>query len=77
MVTLYYSDADVKITTWQDRLAKMAIKHRLKRQEMGSEPHLQYGDDAARGAAAIDAYLDQLEVLVKSWYEDRCDKYEC
>ncbi len=75
MVRLYYSVADVKIAGWQDRLEKMAIKHALIPREE-AEPQLHYGDDVARGAAAIDAYLDGLEALVKSWYDDRCDKYE-
>ena len=45
------------------------------------EPEAEYArlvDDKkiAEGKTAIDAYIDGLEQFVKSWYEDRCDKYE-
>lgn len=76
MVTLYYPSTTQKIFVWQERLERMAIKHRLVQQQADSTPLLQYGEDQIQGTDAIDKYLDTLEELVKSWYEDRCDKYE-
>ncbi|MDO1450524.1 hypothetical protein Q0590_29885 [Rhodocytophaga aerolata] len=76
MVTLYYSPTTKQLTSWQDRLERMAIKHELVMQQDLSQPQLQYGEDHVQGTEAIEVYLDKLEDFVKSWYEDRCDKYE-
>jgi hypothetical protein len=76
MVTLHYPPMTDKIANWQDRLERMVIEHQLVPQEELTEPQLQYGEDFIQGTASIDAYLDKLEDLVKSWYECRCDKYE-
>ena len=76
MITLYYSPITKEITNWQDRLERMAIQHELVMQQELSQPQLQDGEDHVEGTAAIDMYLEKLEDFVKSWYEDRCDKYE-
>lgn len=76
MVKLYHPPASEKINTWRDRLERMAIRHELIRQDDLSRPHLQHGEEIVQGADAIDTYLDELEALVKTWYECRCDKYE-
>ncbi|QHT70831.1 hypothetical protein GXP67_31385 [Rhodocytophaga rosea] len=76
MVTLYYSPTTKEISTWQDRLERMAIQHEVILQQELLQPQLQDGDEFVQGTAAIDNYLEKLEVFVKSWYEDRCDKYE-
>ena len=76
MITLYYSSQTKEIPEWQNRLERMAIKHRLITKEEFADPQLQDGKECIKGAASIDAHLNKLEAFVQSWYEDRCDKYE-
>jgi phage host-nuclease inhibitor protein Gam len=76
MLTLYYSSKTKEVAVWQDRLQRMTIKHRLIRKEELAEPQLLDGEDDIQGVASINIHLDKLEDFVKSWYEDRCDKYE-
>lgn len=76
MVKLYYPPSSQKINTWQDRLARMAMRHELIQRDELPQPYLRYGEEIVQGTDAIDTYLDELEELVKTWYECRCDKYE-
>ncbi len=75
MLLLQYPENTPEVTLWENRLATMALKYAFVLNPKLLEPQIQYDADFVQGTNAIDAYLDELEKFVKSWYEDRCDKY--
>ncbi len=56
-----------KITNWQDRLERMVIQYQIIPEQELAEPQLRYEEDFIQGVDSIDAYLDMLEDLVKTW----------
>jgi hypothetical protein len=67
MVTLQYPPKIEKINIWQDRLEGMIIQYELIPEKELHEPQLRYEEDFIQGVDSIDAYLDMLEDLVKTW----------
>ncbi len=67
MVTVQYPPTIQEITNWQDRLESMVIKYQLIPEAPLPEPQLRFEGDLIQGVDSIDAYLDMLEDLVKTW----------
>jgi hypothetical protein len=76
MVVIQYDKNDEKVEYLRDRLKQMVVKHKLVKLEGLLEVELMFGKDKIQGFLHVKEYLDELEVLIKSWYECRCDKYE-
>ncbi|RDC63793.1 hypothetical protein [Adhaeribacter pallidiroseus] len=76
MLLLQYPVNTPEVTMWENRLATMVITYALVLNPELQEPQIQYDADFVRGTNEINSYLDTLEDFLKSWYEDRCDKYE-
>jgi len=76
MITIFYEHANKDIGTWTDRLDQLFLKYNLVEEPEAEFARLVDDKKIAEGKTAIDAYIDGLEQFVKSWYEDRCDKYE-
>ena len=76
MITIFYEHGNKDISTWTDRLNQLFLKYNLVEEPEAEFARLVDDKKIAEGKTAIDAYIDGLEQFVKSWYEDRCDKYE-
>lgn len=76
MVILYYDKDNEEVRYLRERLEQMVVKHAFVKQEGLSEPELMLGKNMWQGFSQVKEYLDELEIIIKSWYECRCDKYE-
>jgi len=76
MITIFYEHGNKDVSTWTDRLNQLFLKYNLVEEPEAEYARLVDDKKIAEGKTAIDSYIDGLEQFVKSWYEDRCDKYE-
>jgi hypothetical protein len=76
MVVIYYDKDDEKVKYLRDRLKEMVVKHELVKIAGLTEVELMFDKDKIQSFVQVKEYLDELEILIKSWYECRCDKYE-
>jgi hypothetical protein len=76
MVVIYYDKDNEEVNHLRERLEQMVVKHEFVKQEGLSQPKLMFGKDKIQGFSQVNNYLDELEIIIKSWYECRCDKYE-
>jgi len=73
MIILSYPLLTPRVQCWQQRLEEMVLAHELCLQPELASPCLENGQDQAQGEASIEAYLYELEQLLKQWYACRCD----
>ncbi len=76
MIELHTRDCLAENESWKNRLEDMCVSHKIVESKTLSHPYLLQGAEKHEGIAVINRWMDDYELLIKQWYECRCDKYE-
>ncbi len=75
MIILKYPEGSKELMDWKSRLASMTVPHLLI-EHSNEQPSIQENNKAEIvGAESIDLFLGQYERDLRSWNQDRCDKW--